>query len=170
MSATPQSETDHEATGRADIARALDVSEYVSDAAGEVWALMGRLFFTHGRPRFPAIAQELDLHPGQAMMLRMLSEPRTMSELAVAMQCDNSNITGIVDRLEERGLVERQPAEGDRRVKRIAITRAGSRLRDELHRRLAVPPEPLTRLSAADLRTLRGILAKVTGEPGHPGE
>ena len=162
MSTTTPSDTAPEAGAESDIARALDVTEYVTDPAGEVWALMGKLFFTHGRPRFPAIAQELDLHPGQAMMLRMLSEPRTMSELAVAMHCDNSNVTGIVDRLEERGLVERQSAEGDRRVKRIAITRAGTRLRDELHRRLAVPPEPLTRLSAADLRTMRRILAQIS--------
>ena len=163
MSTATPSGTAPEAGTESGIARALDVSEYVTDPAGEVWALMGQLFFTHGRPRFPAIAQELDLHPGQAMMLRMLSEPRTMSELAVAMQCDNSNVTGIVDRLEERGLVERQAAEGDRRVKRIAITRAGSRLREELHRRLAEPPEPLTRLSAADLRTLRRILSQAVG-------
>jgi DNA-binding MarR family transcriptional regulator len=157
--ATP-SETTSETAAQPDVAKALDVSEYAANPAGEVWALMGRLFFSHGRPRFPMIAQELDLHPGQAMMLRMLAEPRTMSELAIAMQCDNSNITGIVDRLEERGLVERRPAEGDRRVKRIALTRAGSRLRKVLHQRLAEPPEPLTRISDPDLRTLRRILAQ----------
>ena len=32
-----------------------------------------------------------------------------MSELAEAMRCDNSNVTGIADRLEDRGLVERRP-------------------------------------------------------------
>jgi MarR family transcriptional regulator, organic hydroperoxide resistance regulator len=164
MKPATTSGTAPEAPPQAEIARALDISEYVSGPAGEAWALITRLFFAHGKPRFPAIAQELDLHPGQAIVLRLLAEPRTMSELAVAMHCDNSNITGIVDRLEERGLVERQSAEHDRRVKRIAITRAGSRLRDELNRRLAEPPEPLTRLSAPDLRTLRRILAQVTGD------
>jgi DNA-binding MarR family transcriptional regulator len=151
---------------QAEMARALDISDYVSGPAGEAWALIAQLFFTDGKPRFPAIAQELDLHPGQAIVLRLLSEPRMMSELAGAMHCDNSNITGIVDRLEERGLVERQAADYDRRVKRIAITRAGSRLRDELHRRLAEPPEQLTRLSTSDLRTLRRILAQVTTDQG----
>jgi DNA-binding MarR family transcriptional regulator len=149
---------------QAELARALDISDYVSGPAGEAWALIAQLFFAHGKPRFPAIAQELDLHPGQAIVMRLLSEPRTMSELAGAMHCDNSNITGIVDRLEEHGLVERRPTDHDRRVKLIAITRAGGRLRDELNRRLAEPPEPLTRLSASDLRTLRRILAQVTGD------
>ena len=48
--------------------------------------------------------------------LRMLGvAPRKMSELAQFMFCDNSNITGIVDRLEQRDLVRRESAEGDRR-------------------------------------------------------
>ena len=40
-----------------------------------------------------------------------------MSALAHALHCDNSNVTGIVDRLEAAGLVERRAAEHDRRVK-----------------------------------------------------
>ena len=43
-------------------------------------------------------------------------EPLPMSALAGALQCDNSNVTGIVDRLEAAGLAERRPAERDRRV------------------------------------------------------
>ena len=53
-----------------------------------------------------------------------------MGELANAMHCDNSNITGIVDRLEEKGLVERRPADHDRRVKLIAPTPEGASLRE----------------------------------------
>jgi DNA-binding MarR family transcriptional regulator len=142
------------------IAAALDIGEYVSGTDGEAWGLMTRLLFLHGKPRFPAIAQELDLHPGQAIVLRLLSEPRPMGELANAMRCDSSNITGIVDRLEERELVERQPAPHDRRVKLIALTSAGRRLRERLNRRMAEPPEPITKLSAADQRTLRDILKR----------
>ena len=142
------------------IAAALDIGEYVSGTAGEAWALMARLLMLHGKPRFPAIAQELGLHPGQAVVLRLLSEPRPMGELATAMHCDNSNVTGIVDRLEERGLVQRQPARHDRRVKLIALTPPGARLRERLNKRLAEPPEPLTRLSAADQRALRDLLER----------
>jgi DNA-binding MarR family transcriptional regulator len=89
-----------------------------------------------------------------------------MGDLATAMHCDNSNITGIVDRLEERGLVKRQPADYDRRVKLIAVTEAGSRLRDDLNRRFAEPPEAIARLSEEDLVALRDILARAVGDPG----
>ena len=60
--------------------------------------------------------------PPQQMILGLLDEPKPMGELAQHMHCDSSNITGIVDRLTERGLVERGPAVGDRRVKLVALT------------------------------------------------
>ena len=72
--------------------------------------------------------------------------------------CDASNVTGIVDRLEARGLVERRPDPGDRRVKMLALTDEGVALRDEIVRRLAMPPEPLAALPRADQRALRDIL------------
>ena len=158
-------ETRHE---RPPLSAALDIAEYASGTAGEAWALLARVLFLHGKPRFPAIAQELGLHPGQAIVVRLLAEPRPMGELAEAMHCDNSNITGIVDRLEERGLVERQPADYDRRVKLIALTSDGKDLREELNRHVAEPPEALTRLSEDDQRTLRDILRRAVAEPdGH---
>src|SRR4051812_4462114 len=137
-----------------DTLSALDIGEYVSGPAGEAWALMSRLLFLHGKPRLPAIAAELDLHPGQAICLRLLNQPRPMGELAGAMHCDNSNIPGIVARREERGLVERGPAVYDRRVKLIATTPEGAALREELNRRFAEPPEALRNLSEADQRVL----------------
>ena len=149
---------------RRDLHASLDISQYATDVAGEAWALMARMLFVEGKPRMLAFAAELDLSPPQAIVIRLLAEPRTMSELATAMACDNSNVTGIVDRLEERGLVERRPAEYDRRVKLIAPTPAGERLRDELNRRIAVAPAPLANLSAKDQRTLRDILRKAFGE------
>jgi DNA-binding MarR family transcriptional regulator len=149
------------------LAEALDIAEYAKGTAGEAWALLARLLFLHGKPRFPAIARELDLHPGQAIVVRLLAEPRQMGELAEAMHCDNSNITGIVDRLEERGLVERRAAENDRRVKLIVLTPDGRHLREELNSRMAEPPEALTRLSEADLKTLRDILARAAADPDH---
>ena len=149
---------------RRDLHASLDISQYATDTAGEVWALMARMLFLEGKPRMLAFAAELDLSPPQAIVLRLLAEPRTMSELATAMACDNSNVTGIVDRLEERGLVERRPAEYDRRVKLIAATPAGESLRDELNRRIAVAPEPLANLSEKDKRTLRDLLRKAFAE------
>ena len=132
--------------------------------AEQAWALGARLFFEHGRPKMMDANQELELSPPQGIVLRFLDEPRPMVELAALMRCDNSNMTGIVDRLEERGLVERRPADHDRRVKLIAITRAGSRLRDDLNRRFAEPPEAIARLSEKDAATLRDILRRAVGD------
>jgi DNA-binding MarR family transcriptional regulator len=131
--------------------------------AEQAWALVTRLFFEHGRPKLMDANQELELSPPQGIVLRFLDEPRPMGELAALMRCDNSNMTGIVDRLEERGLVERTAAERDRRVKLIALTERGREVRGELIRRVAEPPEVIERLSLADRRTLRDILRRALG-------
>ena len=131
--------------------------------AEQAWALVARLFFEHGRPKMMDANQELELSPPQGIVLRFLDEPRPMGELAALMRCDNSNMTGIVDRLEERGLVERTAAERDRRVKLIALTERGREIRDELNRRMSEPPEVIERLSLADQRALRDILRRGLG-------
>ena len=143
--------------------RAADMAEYVEGTAGEAWALIGELFFHYGRPRLMNIGAEFELSPPQAIVMRFLNQPRPMGELATLMHCDNSNMTGIVDRLEERGLVERTAAERDRRVKLIALTERGREIRDELNRRMAEPPEVIERLSLADQRALRDILRRGLG-------
>lgn len=131
--------------------------------AREAWALFQELFFSRFRPRMLALWREFDLNPPQQMTLGLLDEPRPMGELASQLQCDNSNITGIVDRLSDRGLVERRPSPGDRRVKLVALTDEGRELRSELDRRRAIPPDELLELSAADQRALRDIIGRALG-------
>ena len=115
--------------------------------------------------RFMAIASEFDLSPPQVMALRQLDpdEPKPMSELAIALRCDNSNVTGIVDRLEDRGLVERRPGEHDRRVKMLLITERGAQVRAGLAARLDEPPEALAGLTPEDQRALRDIMRRALG-------
>jgi DNA-binding MarR family transcriptional regulator len=86
--------------------------------------------------------------------------PRKMSELAQALFCDSSNVTGIVDRLEERDLVIRESASGDRRVKLLVLTKEGERVRAEITKRMAEPPPPIASLSEKDQRALRDILKR----------
>jgi DNA-binding MarR family transcriptional regulator len=128
-------------------------------AAREAWDLLASLVYP---PPFLAIAQESGLRPASFGALRILDEPRTMSEIATFLRCDNSNVTGIVDGLETRGLAERKPSPGDRRVKLIALPPAGRRLRARLMREARKPPAWLARLSPADQRALRELLKRAT--------
>src|SRR5919201_2747278 len=126
-----------------------------STPAGEAWALMHELFHA-SRRRFLAVASEFELSPPQVRALGVLEpdRPVPMSELAEALHCDNSNVTGIVDRLEDRGLVERRSATHDRRVKMLAVTTRGAEVRERLAERLERPPDALARLTPDDQRTL----------------
>ena len=131
-------------------------------AADQAWELLAELQWAHGRPRSMAVAAELELSPPQLMALRRLDpdEPLPMSRLAQDLHCDNSNVTGIVDRLEDRGLVERRVAAHDRRIKQLVLTEKGAEVRAQVFERLHSAPEPLQRLTAAEQRTLRDLLKK----------
>src|SRR4051794_31384248 len=131
-----------------------------TDPGSQAWSLMHWMMVTNKHRMF-AMAQEFDLAPQQMIALRMLGAgPRKMSDLAQALFCDNSNVTGIVDRLEERGLLRREAAEGDRRVKLLVLTKEGERVRVEITKRMAEPPPPIAALSDKDQRALRDILQR----------
>ena len=129
--------------------------------ADEAWVILRAMLMTERR-RFIAAASEVDLHPAQAgALLQMEPEaPMPMHELATVLACDNSNVTGIVDRLEARGLVARRPYAQDRRVKHIVLTPAGAELREHVRARMATVPDALTRLSPDDQRLLRDVLRR----------
>lgn len=130
------------------------------NAADEAWELLRELLRS-GRHRFVGAASDHDLHPAQAgALLEMRPEGIPMHELASLLACDNSNVTGIVDRLEARGLVTRRPYAEDRRVKHVVLTPLGVEVRDSLRARLARPPEAIERLSSEDQRLLRDVLRR----------
>jgi MarR family transcriptional regulator, organic hydroperoxide resistance regulator len=135
--------------------------EEVTLAGAEAWRLLFELFRAQ-RPRIVAIAAEFDLTLMQANVLHLLDEPLPMSTLAERLSCDASNVTGIVDRLEARGLIERRGAEGDRRVKLLAVTRRGVALRRRLEERIFEPPHEIATLSARDQQALRDILSRAS--------
>lgn len=129
--------------------------------AQEAWGHFWRIFLDDKTRRL-AVFTELGLSFQQSMALMQL-EPGTaapMSALATAMQCDNSNVTGIVDRLEAAGLAQRQASEHDRRVKAVALTEKGVAVRTEVQRRAGRPPPAIAGLSDEDATALRDILRR----------
>lgn len=132
-----------------------------SDAAQEAWGHFWQIFMAD-KPRRLAVMSELGLSFQQSMALMALEPgaPLTMGALASAMQCDNSNVTGIVDRLEAAGIAERQPAPHDRRVKTVVLTEHGEAVKAEVRRRAGQPPPELAALADEDAEALRDILAR----------
>ena len=130
-------------------------------AASEAWSLVGELWQDH-KHRVAAVASEFELSAPQVWALKAIrpGDPVPMSSLAGVLRCDASNVTGIVDRLEHRGLVERRPAQHDRRVKHLVLTGEGEALRRQLVERLEAPPAPITRLSPEDQRLLLDLLRR----------
>ena len=131
----------------------------------DTWELLMDLVMAE-RARIPQIAAEFQLSPPQVHALRMLEpeQPLPMGRLACALGCDASNVTGIVDRLEQRGLIERRPSERDRRVKVLVVTAQGAKVRKALMIRLSQPPQSIASLSPADRRRLAGLLRRALSQ------
>jgi DNA-binding MarR family transcriptional regulator len=126
------------------------------------WQLLLRFFFTQ-RANLPPLAAELELSPAQCHVLHLIEpdQPMPMKRLAETLSCDASNVTGLVDRLESRGLVRRRPSDSDRRVKVLQLTATGTRLRALLVDRMTAPPATLERLSPREQRELVRILKRL---------
>ncbi|MFI6853153.1 MarR family winged helix-turn-helix transcriptional regulator [Streptomyces sp. NPDC050416] len=108
---------------------------------------------------YEAAAADHALTGAQARLLSLLClEPLPMRRLAQRLKCEPSNVTGIVDRLEARGLVERQPDPTDRRVKVAAATPEGRRVARSLRESLRFAREPLAGLSEGERVALRDAL------------
>ena len=132
------------------------------DPATEAWSLILGILFEERPPRIPTVAAEFDVSPMGLKMLQTLERGAEvpMSAVAERLGCDASNVTGIVDRLEARGLLERRDDPRDRRVKPIALTQEGADLREQMLARLYEPPEAIARLSRTDQRSLRDLLRR----------
>jgi DNA-binding MarR family transcriptional regulator len=132
------------------------------EIAAEAWRLISEC----SRSRWMEAAgglQQIGLTPGHLKLLMMMQpgESRPMGALAQEFACDASTMTWLVDRLEERGLVERQPMPGDRRVKAVALTSKGTAMRRKASERLFEPPPQLLALDRGSLDALLSAFGKV---------
>jgi len=130
--------------------------------AADVWRRLFDFFISTG-PQRQRVLAELDLTPNDSRALHTLDsrEGRTMRSLAEEWGCDASNATWIVDRLEARGLAERRPRAGDRRVKLVVLTPSGVRTRDRLLEAMYEPPPELLALPSTTLQALKSASEKL---------
>jgi len=133
--------------------------------ADDCWPVMIE-FLLSQKAWWVAVCAEFDLSPMQGHAVRVLEpdRPLAMSTLAEALVCDASNVTGIVDKLESLGLIARQGAEGDRRIKMLVVTEKGRSLRDQLWARTMEPPRAVTALPEETRRRLAEALRAVVDE------
>ena len=127
--------------------------------ACRAWQLLVKFFFAQREhlpfPDYKFKTKTVVIEPGR---------PMPMGRLAETLSCDASNVTGLIDRLEARGLVRRVPSVQDRRVKVLELTQAGARLRAQMLARMAKRSLPLGRLSREQQRTLVKILEELVSE------
>ncbi|WP_433081003.1 MarR family winged helix-turn-helix transcriptional regulator [Dactylosporangium sp. CA-052675] len=137
---------------------------HVPDArerAGEVWRAM--LALVHERhDRRKEVCEALDLSFVRIKALRRLAgEPMTMRELAGRLQTDAPYTTLVVDDLEKRGLVRREPHPSDRRAKLVTTTDLGRREAARAEAILTQPPPQMLALPPEELNELARLIAKL---------
>ncbi|MFI9345252.1 MarR family winged helix-turn-helix transcriptional regulator [Streptomyces sp. NPDC052773] len=101
----------------------------------------------------------------QAKMLILLRQPLPMRALAGRLGCDASNITGLVDRLEARGLVSRHADPTDRRIKNVVATEEGREAVRLIRADMRATSAAFARLDEEGRRSLYELLGRL-----HPEE
>jgi len=124
-------------------------------AAADVWREIAEAVLAR-MESVSAEFREIGISPGHVRSLLVLDpdDPKPMKWLADRHLLDPSTVTWTVDRLEELKLVRRRPLEGDRRVKVVALTARGKKMKAHLERELFAPPLGMTKLPADVLQML----------------
>jgi DNA-binding MarR family transcriptional regulator len=134
-----------------------------TNANRDAWRAMNQIMFDlGGQGKVQCACSRVGVSPGLMKMLFVLKPGKgvPMRELADLCQCDASYVTNVVDDLEKRGLVERQPHPTDRRVKMVVLTDAGAAMKSNFDE-LCEPPCSFGVLTPAEQRQLRDLLRKV---------
>ena len=127
------------------------------------------IFLVKSAPRRTQALARRGLTPNDSRALFSLDagQGRSMRSLADEWECDPSNTTWIVDRLEKLGLAERRAVPADRRVKLVALTPKGSRTRALLMQDFYHAPPEFAALDVDDLKVLERILSKLAPTERH---
>ncbi len=151
---------------------AEDTAAEDSDPGPEVTWRLGYLL-KHARERLaeltgPALAPfGIDGRQLAVLLVLASAEPASQQEAARRLGVDRTTMVSLLDALEERGLIARYPAAGDRRKNVVELTQLGHHVllaateaNDEAERQF------LSALPAADSRRLRELLRILVMGPG----
>lgn len=131
-----------------------------ADLADLLFAFMNRVL-DHVNVRLG----QLELNNKDYWALHSLDQPMRMNELATHMGLERSYLTVIADRLEERGLVERQPDPTDRRVKNLALTPKGRKIKATIQTTLWQDTNTFSAFTPSEHAKLAALFAKgIEGE------
>jgi DNA-binding MarR family transcriptional regulator len=130
--------------------------------AAQAWTCMFDILMASSASRSRSLAAR-GLTPNDARALWSLNadEGRPIGQLAREWECDASNATFIVGRLEKSGLARRYDNPADRRIKLVELTSRGVRTKSELMEEYRTVPPQILQLNESDLRTLVGVLEKI---------
>jgi MarR family transcriptional regulator, lower aerobic nicotinate degradation pathway regulator len=137
-------------------------AEGLAASTGYLLALVG----ADSRRRWVQALSSAGLRPADFGVLMTLGASRRSSqaELAETLGIDPRNLVAVIDRLEERGLIDRAPDPVDRRRHAVRLTGAGRRSLTVLRRAgTAAERELLADLNAAERRQLKRLLVKLAG-------
>jgi DNA-binding MarR family transcriptional regulator len=120
-------------------------------------------FLMLSKQRLIEIGTKYHLSSMQTITLLLLEEPRPMGTLRHIFNCDASNVTGIIDGLEQKQLVTRYEVHSDRRVKMVRLLARGKRVRSTLLTHLTSKDQyVLASLSPSEAANFIDLVQKIT--------
>jgi DNA-binding MarR family transcriptional regulator len=120
-------------------------------------------FLMLSKQRLIEIGAKYNLSSMQTITLLLLEEPRAMGTFRHIFNCDASNITGIIDGLEQKKLVRRFEVNSDRRVKMVQLLTRGKHVRSTLLHQLTSDDQyVLANLSSSEAANFIDLVQKIT--------
>jgi DNA-binding MarR family transcriptional regulator len=120
-------------------------------------------FLMLSKQRLLEIGTKYNLSGMQAITLLLLEEPRPMGTFRHIFNCDASNITGIIDGLEQKDLAKRFEINSDRRVKMVKLLAHGRKVRAALLHQLTSDDQyVLANLTASEAANFIDLVQKIT--------
>lgn len=122
-------------------------------------------FLLLSKHQLTEIAAQYGLTAMQGMTLVLLDIPRPMTYLKNLFACDPSNVTGLVDGLEQKQLATRSEDANDRRIKMVQLQAAGRRLRSQILKDLTGPNSYITtKLSPDEVDSFVRLIQKISAD------